>query len=759
MQKLFISYSSDDRSFVETEIVPLLKRNGLRPWCADQDIRASENWGRTIREELSTSDWVLVVLSPSSVCSDWVQAEIDLAFRIKHDRVIPLMYRDCDPTELHMKLGLLQYIDCRDRVPSDKVLLEIVWAQEGERNARGEPSPSGSRNSREDTHLSDKETVGVEITIDVPFAEFTDECQRIFSEGIRELLGVDDFIIRARRKGSTKIILELSSETAEQLCREITAGRLAKFRVSGATVLNHLQMGEYLDLELVKEHAFRELIAGRSKRLLTIAAYLSRCHLRRVHLTQAFLGDMLSQAIQLQELLDVYGAEKNDYWCAFRELIASLRVLTEVSYELVYIRHQISGLKLLQVEQDFRSATDEVLEYVGGLLVKAAQKMLEQTHELHVGSPPTEEIGDAVTDDLPTGHLAYDRALRHTGNAVAETASLLATAFINLASESKDVCTASRFKPNERSLLIGASLTEEVFRKLEFQFHNLQSQYDTYISNAMAEVLDSDLPYLRGHISVVLHLLRVAKLLAHYYERHLMKDAHTETWVVSLLVKPETLLSVLIDYAITFIGQYITSATSLCQHILMRYVEVGRIRVPIPQYRGFHVRPSTLVAKLVLHYGSKVVMQLGDETYDASSPLEIFRANEKINAHKRRWLAQEIVRLGLVTEHQSSTDLGAIVRNVTMALAAEGALILYEQPLKLPDHSATEEGTLVERVLSEMGRLLAMGKIDVATDIQVEFVGDKRVLADIECLAEFGYGEDAFGNNVPLHDRLLYLRR
>jgi len=62
-------------------------------------------------------------------------------------------------------------------------------------------------------------------------------------------------------------------------------------------------------------------------------------------------------------------------------------------------------------------------------------------------------------------------------------------------------------------------------------------------------------------------------------------------------------------------------------------------------------RPSTLISKLVLHYGSKVQMLLGDEVYDASFSLDLFRANEKINAQKRRWLANEIVRLNLVPEH------------------------------------------------------------------------------------------------------------
>jgi len=181
--------------------------------------------------------------------------------------------------------------------------------------------------------------------------------------------------------------------------------------------------------------------------------------------------------------------------------------------------------------------------------------------------------------------------------------------------------------------------------------------------------------------------------------------------------------------------------------------------VPIPKYRGFHVRPSTLISKIVLHYGSKVQMLLGDEVYDAGSSLDLFRANEKINAQKKRWLKQEIARLNLVPTPEDGHDPIGVVRSVVLALAERGVLIMYEQPLKLPESICGSEGTLFEKVTSEAGRLLAMGQIDIGIEMNAEFVGDKRVLADIQVLAENGYGEDSFGNNIPLPKKLSYLRR
>jgi hypothetical protein len=130
-----------------------------------------------------------------------------------------------------------------------------------------------------------------------------------------------------------------------------------------------------------------------------------------------------------------------------------------------------------------------------------------------------------------------------------------------------------------------------------------------------------------------------------------------------------------------------------------------------------------------------------------------------MNAQKRRWLASEIVRLGLVPKELTNGDITAVIRGVVITLAERSRLVIYEQPLLLPEGLTRKEGTLLEQVIDEIAQLLAIGKIDVDADLKVTFIGDKRVLADIKLLAEYGYGEDKFGNNIALPEALEYLRR
>lgn len=513
-----------------------------------------------------------------------------------------------------------------------------------------------------------------------------------------------------------------------------------------------------MNTKLVDEHQFLKQVEKRAGKLLALLDYLAKCANPKEALTRPLLGDLLSQATQIEEFLDSYDAGKNCQWCTIRSLTATVKSFADISYELIHIRNRVSNYRLLSVEHDFAAATEEALTFTTSTLVDVGREMVRKAKAQHFRIPDMGDIAAIYTVKPLEGHLAHDCGARHV-ETVAETVATLATEFLNLASGSGGVRAASRARPEDYPLCLAASLREERLRSLEFQFHNLQSRYDTHVSGTEAERQDTDLAVLRGHASVVFHLLRAATVLAHFYERHVNRESCETRMKEPCLVKPDTLLAVLMDYAITFIDQYIGCAVNLCQGMLQRYAEVGQIEVAIPKYRGFHVRPSTLVSKLVLHYGSKVDMRLEDQTYDASSSLDLFRANEKINAQKRRWLALEIVRLELVPETPDCHDVVAVVRHVVLALAAKGKLMLYEQPLELPDRLCPTEGTLLEKVTSETGRLLAMGKIDIGTDITAQFTGDKRVLADIQLLAKHGYGEDNFGNNIALPEELTYLRR
>jgi len=508
---------------------------------------------------------------------------------------------------------------------------------------------------------------------------------------------------------------------------------------------------------LIDHDRFSALTADRAHRLLRLTCWLSTPHLNSITLTRPLVADVLSQAIQMEEFLDAYGARKNRQWSRFRSLTATLKLFADVIYKLLHIRHSLPSYRLLPTERDFAIATAQSLEFTHKILVKAAHRITAQATRLNLAIPAHQPGEDEYLEPLPPGRLPRDRAVRKVSSA-AETVIYLATAYLNLASESELLHIVDWVKPAQYSKCFPDPISEDNLRYLQLRFHSLQALYDTHVSETELESLDTDLPILRGHISIVFHLLEIATQLVHYYERHLNAKTGDSSLRRQPVISTQDLLTLLMNYAIAYAGHYLHEGRSFCCAMLKRYAEVGKIEVPVPSYRGFHVRPATLIAKIAQHYGSHITMELDGQCYDANSPLDIFRANERINAHKRRWLAAEIGNLRLPDDEPADHQIRAAVLDVVLQLAEQGKLIIYQQPLNLSDEFS-QESILLEKITTEIARLLATGQIDIHTDLSIVFTGDKRVLSDLELLAQSGYGEDSFGNNVTLPKELAYLRR
>lgn len=128
--QVFVSHSHSDVGFVQGEIVPLLRRAGLRPWFSVDSIRGADRWERSILEGLQASQWFTVVMSPNATKSEWVRLEVHWASEHRQGKIIPIMMSDCNPWEVHMRLGYLQYVDFRSEPENARnALLSILTAR------------------------------------------------------------------------------------------------------------------------------------------------------------------------------------------------------------------------------------------------------------------------------------------------------------------------------------------------------------------------------------------------------------------------------------------------------------------------------------------------------------------------------------------------------------------------------------------------------------------------------------------------------
>jgi hypothetical protein len=509
----------------------------------------------------------------------------------------------------------------------------------------------------------------------------------------------------------------------------------------------------------IDDERFHDLVCGRSRPLLELARRLAAMGSGKMVLTRSLSGRLLLESGRMEELLDEYGASHNRRWSRFRALTATLRNFARIGQALAHVQRRLPAYRLRPVKTDFQAATGDQLRLVGSVVADVAAGLLEEAGQLGIGIEDITPSPEDFAEQLPQGRLVRNRDDRITRD-TATTVAHLATEFLNLAADSDQMLATARIAPANYADCFPDPVSEERLRQLAFRFHNLQSLYDTHVSGTSIETADPDLPTLRGHASVIYHLLGMATDLAHYYERHVSPATGDIVLGEHPVVDADATLTTLFGYAMAFSSDYLAAGQRLSQGILRRYAEPGRLEVPVPSYRGFHVRPSNLVARIVAHYGSEVRMDLDGKLFDAGFPLDLFRANEAINARKRRWLAAEIARVhpdraGTLSAAATAAAVLAIVHR----LAGEGKIVLYRQRLQLSDQIGHREGGILENTVAEIAGLQATGQIDIRTDLTVTFIGDKRVLADIDTLARHGYGEDAFGNNVLLPRELSYLRR
>ena len=94
MEQVFISYSRRDLAFVK-RLSADLQASGLKVWYDLSGLEAGTRWGREIQNALRESRYFLVVLSPNSCESEWVEREFLFASNQKL-KVIPLLYRECE---------------------------------------------------------------------------------------------------------------------------------------------------------------------------------------------------------------------------------------------------------------------------------------------------------------------------------------------------------------------------------------------------------------------------------------------------------------------------------------------------------------------------------------------------------------------------------------------------------------------------------------------------------------------------------------
>lgn len=147
MAKIFMSYSSKDKLFAQ-ELERRLGKEGVNVWRDEFDLRIGDSIIEKISKSIVDVDFLLAIISFSSVNSNWVKKELSFAMTNevagKNIVVLPLVIDDCEiPSILQDKL----YADFRlpeNRENAFQKLLSAIKKTDLKKNTESQEVPQHS---------------------------------------------------------------------------------------------------------------------------------------------------------------------------------------------------------------------------------------------------------------------------------------------------------------------------------------------------------------------------------------------------------------------------------------------------------------------------------------------------------------------------------------------------------------------------------------------------------------------------------------
>lgn len=120
---IFFSYSYDDKTYVY-QIAEVLTNEGVKVFM-DKDVSPGEKWVEALNEALSKTKAICFFISPSSVESEFVLREINVALLKQMQdakyKIVPIMLPGSDFNQLPDELKEYQALDLRSGIDPEKI--------------------------------------------------------------------------------------------------------------------------------------------------------------------------------------------------------------------------------------------------------------------------------------------------------------------------------------------------------------------------------------------------------------------------------------------------------------------------------------------------------------------------------------------------------------------------------------------------------------------------------------------------------------
>ncbi len=381
--------------------------------------------------------------------------------------------------------------------------------------------------------------------------------------------------------------------------------------------------------QLVPERDFANLLGSRAQDLLRLTNTLSATHAGSWSKRLFFL--LYSEADELESFLDDYGARNNQTFVVITELVASVRGFAIAGLSLEHLVRRIEDYRVFEslseldadlAREDVRGARGWVQETLLSLLAEIGQEA--QSHGVR---QPDEGHAEGESGfPVVRFRLPMDVGLEDI-NAEEQRIAEVASKYLQACTMLEEGAAGILEEPGDRDRFLREHCTEEMARVYEATVHNLQSTYDTYIFNTRLESTDDRLVRLRGHVSGSLHLLEAVTQLVHFLERHdsEVRDDGARSRLARLAPRAQV-TNLIVNVLMLWGGKFMAEGRGLAEDLLPSYTNLQELEAELAEGLVLHARPISLVVSIVNHYGTPVEFEVGGESCNAGSILEMMVA-------------------------------------------------------------------------------------------------------------------------------------
>lgn len=383
--------------------------------------------------------------------------------------------------------------------------------------------------------------------------------------------------------------------------------------------------------------SFREKANIFSAEYLECILFINGLEAGKYIFTKKLCSKLITTSHILEDFLDFHGAKKNKEWVFYRELSATIRHLSLACYSQKHILNRLRFYSLDTSNLElFKQEARNTLQIIQDSIQLACPVILDAAQTLKI-SIPNNHYDSNYFPGITSAHQLepnIDDTLVKTDQK--KNLTRIASEFLDVVRDFEQFAFYERYDLDTIHGLVPEKINEVIVRSYEMRVHNIQSSFDSYVVSTRPSSNTLLLNQLRSHFSIVFHILQVMGRLLHFYERHLYDTGFKNVYKhvsqsLSDLIDPDVLLDRAVNFCLYYAGKFLSSGKQIACQVLNENMETATIDVGIPKDRGFHSRPSLLVAKIVQHYGGEVILHAGGDQFDASSVLDIQWAGGKIN--------------------------------------------------------------------------------------------------------------------------------